>query len=122
MTDVSRLTDIVRETAYQIHLYLGVGFLEKVYENALVHRLRKVGLAVEQQVPITVHDEDGTVIGDYVADLLVESSLIVELKAVKSLTNDHEAQLLNYLKATRMKHGALINFGSQKFQIKKFAY
>ena len=116
------LADKVRETAYQIHLYLGVGFLEKVYENALVNRLRKAGFEVEQQIPVTVFDEDETVIGDYVADLLVDSCLIVELKAVKTLNKEHEAQIMNYLKASKKRHGVLINFGSQKFQIRKFIY
>ena len=122
MNDIKDLADIVRETAYKVHVYLGVGFLEKVYENALVNRLRKGGHAVEQQVTVKVYDEDGTIIGDYVADLLVDSSLLIELKAVKALINEHEAQLINYLKATKIKHGMLINFGSQKFEIRKFAY
>ena len=71
--DIKSLYDVIRQTACEIHVYHGSGHLEKVYENALVHRLRKLGLAVAQQYPITVYDEDGTEIGDYVADLLVES-------------------------------------------------
>lgn len=122
MNAIKDLADIVRETAYRVHVYLGVGFLEKVYENALVNRLRKGGHTVEQQVTVKVYDEDNTIIGDYVADLLVDSSLLVELKAVKALINEHEAQLINYLKATKIKHGMLINFGSQKFEIRKYAY
>lgn len=81
-----------------------------------------MGFDVEQQVPITVYDEDGTIIGEYVADLQVNSSLLVELKAVKVLTKEHEAQLINYLKATKKKHGVMINFGSSKFEIRKFIY
>ncbi|HEU0008905.1 MAG TPA: GxxExxY protein [Verrucomicrobiae bacterium] len=110
------------QTAYDIHVYHGHGHLEKVYENALAHRLRKAGLDVKQQHPIKVYDEDGTLIGDYLADLLVEGELIVELKTVKALANEHEAQILGYLKSARLEHGLLINFGSYKFEIRKFAW
>ncbi len=122
MKDIKTLGDQVRQTAYDIHVYHGHGHLEKVYENALAHRLRKAGLAVEQQHPIKVYDEDGTLIGDYLADLLVEGELVVELKAVKALANEHEAQILGYLKSARLEHGLLINFGSYKFEIRKFAW
>src|SRR3954464_10742683 len=81
MKTVNELCDVVRETAYAIHVFHGQGHLEKVYENALVHRLRKRGLEVKQQHPINVFDEDGTPIGDYLADLLVENVLIIELKS-----------------------------------------
>jgi GxxExxY protein len=118
--DIFELCDVVRETAYAIHVYHGHGHLEKVYENALVHRLRKTGLVVEQQHPIQVMDEDGTALGDFFADLFVEGILIVELKAAKAIADEHVAQLLGYLKSTRLEHGLLINFGSNKFQIKKF--
>ncbi|MEO5713087.1 MAG: GxxExxY protein [Luteolibacter sp.] len=121
METINDLCDLVRETSYAIHLYHGHGHLEKVYENALAHRLRKAGMKVEQQHPITVFDEDGTVIGEFVADLWVEGRLILELKAAKTLADEHTAQLLGYLKSSRMEHGLLINFGSYKFQIKKFA-
>ncbi len=79
-----QLCDIVRETGYTIHCYHKHGHLEKVYENALAHRLRKLGLEVKQQHPLKVYDEDGTVLGDYYADLLVDNRLIIELKAVKA--------------------------------------
>jgi GxxExxY protein len=69
-----------QQTAYEIHLYLGHGHLEKVYENALTHRLRKVGMEVKQQYPLTVYDEDGTLLGEYYADLLIEGALLVEMK------------------------------------------
>ena len=115
------LCDQIRQTAYDIHVYHAHGHLEKVYENALAHRLRKSGLAVAQQHPIHVFDEDGTVIGDYFADLLVENEIVVELKAVKTLAPDHEAQIIGYLKSSRRIHGLLINFGSYRFQIRKFA-
>ena len=115
------LCDQVRETAYAIHQYHGNGYLEKVYENALVHRLREAGLVVKQQHQLIVCDEDGTEIGEYYADLLIENELVVELKACKTTTNEHCAQLLHYLKGSGKEHGLLINFGSYKFQIKKFA-
>ncbi len=122
MKTINELCDIVRETSYAIHVYHGHGHLEKVYENALAHRLRKAGLeVVEQQHPIKVLDEDGTVIGDYYADLLVEGRLIVEIKAARALASEHVAQVLGYLKSTRLEHGLLINFGSYKFEIKKYA-
>ena len=121
MAMMSELCDAVRETAYAIHVYHGHGHLEKVYENALAHRLRKNGLDVKQQLPLTVYDEDGTLLGDYFADLLIADRLIVELKACRSLADEHVAQLLGYLKSARIEHGLLINFGSYKFQIKKYA-
>jgi GxxExxY protein len=120
MRDVLELCNAVRETAFAIHEYLGHGHLEKVYENALAHRLIKAGLAVEQQRPIKVYDEDGTLIGDYYADLLVEGVLVIEIKAAKALAPEHEAQILGYLKSSRLEHGLLINFGAFKFEIRKF--
>ncbi len=87
MKTVNKLCDAARETAYAIHVYHGQGHLEKVYENALAHRLRKLGLDAKQQHPIKVLDEDGTVIGEFAADLLVQNQLIVELKAAKSLAD-----------------------------------
>jgi GxxExxY protein len=110
----------VRQTAYDIHVYHGHGHLEKVYENALAHRLRKAGVAVEQQFPLAVYDEDGTIIGEYFADILVDGRLIVELKACKTLASEHTAQILGYLKSARIEDGLLINFGSFKFEIKKY--
>ena len=118
---INELCDLVRETSYAIHVYHGPGHLEKIYENALVHRLRKLGLDVKQQHFIKVLDEDGTLLGEYFADLFVEGRLIVELKAVKNLSDEHIAQLLGYLKSTRMEHGLLANFGGPRFQIKKYA-
>lgn len=120
MKTINELCDIARETDYAIHLYHGTGHLEKVYENALVNRLRKAGLDVKQQHPLQVFDEDGTNIGDYFADLLIDDRLIIELKACKTLADEHTAQLLGYLKSSRTEHGLLINFGSCKFQIKKY--
>jgi len=86
----------------------------------LVNRLVKVGINVEQQVPIAVRDEDGTVVGEYVADLVVNNELLIELKAVDAICEAHTAQVLGYLRATGLKHALLINFGGQHFQIKKY--
>lgn len=121
MKTINELCDVVRETSYAVHVYHGHGHLEKVYENVLAHRLRKLGYDVKQQFPIQVRDEDGTPIGDYLADLMIDNSLILELKAAKTLADEHLAQLLGYLKSTRVEHGMLINFGSYKFQVRKYA-
>ena len=121
MQDIMKLCDTVRETAFAIHRYHKHGHLEKVYENALAHRLRKLGFDVKQQHPLTVYEEDGTVIGEYFADLLVDSRLIIELKAVKALADEHIAQLLGYLRASRIEHGLLMNLGAPKFEIRKYA-
>jgi len=121
MSSINELCDLVRETAFAIHCYDGHGHLEKVYENALAHRLRKAGINVHQQFPIEVFDADGTPIGEYFADLLVEETLIAELKACRTLISDHEAQVLGYLRSARREHGILINFGSYKFQIRTYA-
>jgi GxxExxY protein len=120
MDDIKAVCDRVRQTSYDIHVYHAHGHLEKVYENALVHRLRKIGMEVKQQHPIQVFDEDGTLIGDYYADLIVDGRLVVELKSARSLMPEHEAQILGYLTSARVDHGLLINFGSYKFQVRKF--
>jgi GxxExxY protein len=117
--DIMRLCDQVREIAYAIHVYHGNGYLEKVYENALVHRLRKARFTIKQQHPITIRDEDGTVIGEYFADIIVNDILLIELKACKTLASEHKAQVLHYLKATGIEHGLIINFGSYRFEIQK---
>ncbi|MBN1590886.1 MAG: GxxExxY protein [Pirellulales bacterium] len=111
---------MVRETSFAIHAYHRNGHLEKVYERALANRLRKQGLGVEQQFALTVYDEDGATLGEYFADLFVEDCLIVEIKACKSITAEHVAQLLGYLKSSRVETGLLINFGAPKLYIKKF--
>lgn len=114
------LCDRVRETSLELHSYLRHRHLDKVYENGLAHRLQKEGLKVEQQHPLCVKDEDGTVLGDYFADLFVENLLVVELKACKAIANEHTAQLLGYLRACRVEHGVLVNFGASKLEIKKY--
>jgi GxxExxY protein len=118
-TDIMDLCNRIRQVAFDLHVYLRHGHLEKVYENGLAHRLRKAGMKVEKQYPLTVRDEDGTILGDYFTDLFIEGCLIVELKACKALAADHIAQVLGYLRASSHRHALLINFGSQKIEIKK---
>lgn len=118
--DIFNLCDIVRETSFEIHKYFRSGHLEKIYENALSHRLRKKGLDVRQQWPVAVFDEDGTLLGKFAADLLVDGRLVVELKACRMLVDEHIAQLLGYLRASRVEHGILVNFGGPRLQIKKY--
>jgi GxxExxY protein len=117
---INQLCDVVRETSFAIHKYHRNGHLEKVYENALVNRLSKLGLDVRQHYPLTVFDEDGTVLGEYFADLYVEGCLIVELKACKTVADEHVAQILGYLTSARVETGLLINFGAPKLQVKKY--
>lgn len=118
--EIFGLCDKIRETAFSLHCYLRHGHLEKVYENGLAHRLRKLGLKVIQQHPLNVFDEDGTSLGEYFADLFIENRLIVELKVCKTLAKEHVAQILGYLRACRISHGLLINFGAAKLQVKKY--
>jgi GxxExxY protein len=120
MSNINELCDVVRETSFAIHSYLRHGHLEKVYENALAHRLRKIGIAIEQQHPIDVRDEDGVILGQFFADLLVEGEIVVELKAAKSIASEHVAQVLGYLRATGKEHALLINFGAPVLYVKKF--
>ena len=110
------LASAVGQVAYGVHEYFGNGLLEKVYENAMEHRLVKAGYKVERQKPLKVFDEDGYCVGEYVADMVVNDSLIVELKAVKTLSPEHFAQIINYLKIIAKPIGLLINFGSYKFE------
>ena len=112
------LTQRVIGSAFTVYNTLGYGFLEKVYENALVHELRKAGLHITQQKPFPVF-YDGINVGDYVADLLVGESLLVELKSAKAIDDSHIAQCLNYLKAARLRHGLLLNFGPQRVEIRR---
>jgi GxxExxY protein len=104
------LTKQIIGAFYDVYNALGYGFLERVYENAMTIELRKRGLRVTTQAPINVY-YDGEVVGDYVADMIVEDKVIVELKAVRQLQTTHEAQLLNYLNATLYEVGLLFNFG-----------
>jgi GxxExxY protein len=106
----SELTEKIIKEAYFVFNSLGYGFLEKVYENALHKRLNEQGLETKQQYPINVFFE-GELVGEYYADLIVEYKVIVELKAIQELNKIHETQLVNYLKATEIEIGLLINFG-----------
>lgn len=112
------ITERVIGCAFKVSNALGCGFLEKVYENALVHEIRKSGLNVEQQHSIQVV-YDGVIVGDFLADLLVEGCVLVEVKAVKAVDNVHVAQCLNYLKGTGMPICLLLNFGSPRLEIKR---
>jgi len=112
------LTEKIIGAAFEVHNTLGAGFLEKVYQYALVKELKLQGYQAEPEVKIPVYYKD-ELVGDYSADILVEGRIILELKALSSLTGEHEAQLLNYLKATSLKVGLLINFGANRVQIKR---
>lgn len=105
--------------AMEVHRKLGYGFLEKVYENALMVLLRREGIKAEQQAKIQVMFE-GEVVGDYIADILLADGLIVELKAQDKITDANRAQILNYLKATGIKVGYLINFGKRSLEYERF--
>lgn len=112
------ITELVIGAAYRVANTLGLGFLEKVYENALVHEVKKLDLQVEQQFPIKVV-YDGIVVGDFYVDLLIEKRIVVELKYAKGIDDAHLAQCLNYLKATEATLGLLVNFGTPRVQIKR---
>jgi GxxExxY protein len=118
--DILALCDTIRQTGYLLHKHLQAGHLEKVYENGLVHRLTKQCLRVQAQYSLKVYDEDGTILGDYVADLLVADCLLVEIKACRAIADEHLVQLLGYLRASRIEHGLVMNFGAPRFQIRKF--
>lgn len=117
---INQLCDLVRETSFAIHRYHRHGHVEKIYENGLAHRLRKQGVGVEQQHPLAVYDEDGTVLGDFYADLLIEGRLVVELKAVRAIADEHVTQILGYLHSARIETGLLINFGAPILSVKKY--
>ena len=115
---MSQLTEKVIQCAFAVSNALGCGFLEKVYENALAHELRKAGLKANQQHSITVY-YDGVAVGEYAADLLVEGVLLLELKAIKEFDDIHLAQCLNYLKATDLRLCLLMNFGKPKLEFRR---
>lgn len=117
--DVNELTKKIIGFAFEVSNTLGIGFVEKVYENALVHLIRKAGLKIVQQYPIEVNF-DGVLVGKFVADLLVEDRVLVELKAVSMLAKEHTAQALNYLRASDLEICLIINFGKSKIEIKRF--
>jgi GxxExxY protein len=117
--DLNELTYQINGAIYEVNRELGPGFLEKVYEAALLIELRERGLQAERQVPVTVAYK-GNLVGEYFADMIVECKVILELKAVDNLEKIHEAQLLNYLKATGYPVGLLVNFTYPKAQIRRF--
>ena len=112
------LCDQIIGLAMKAHSTLGPGFLESVYQNALTWELRKSGFKSEAQRPISVQ-YDGQIVGVFAADLLVNDSVIVEIKAIQTLAKAHEAQLVNYLTATGMNEGLLLNFGAERLEFKK---
>ncbi|MEM6331088.1 MAG: GxxExxY protein [Planctomycetota bacterium] len=116
-----QVTERIIGSAYRVSNALGVGFLEKVYENALRHELQKQGLNVQQQAPVSVV-YDGVCVGEYFIDLLVEGVVVVELKHAKSLSDAHLAQCLNYLKATSKSLALLINFGNPRVEIRRVVH
>jgi GxxExxY protein len=105
-----KTTSLLLQVFFDVYNKLGYGFLERVYENSMAIAARKLGLRIEQQVPIRVHF-DGALVGEYAADIVADGIVIVELKAGRALGEEHEAQLLNYLKATPYEVGLLLNFG-----------
>jgi GxxExxY protein len=119
--EVNRICDTVRECGFGLHQYLGSGFREKVYERGMIHRMRKAGLKVRVQPSVKIFDEDGTELIEENLDLIVED-VVLELKAIRETSDADIAQLLGYLKATRFRHGLLINFGASKYFIKKYVF
>jgi len=117
--DVNLITQKIIGCAYEVSNTLGTGFVEKVYENALAHQIRKsASFSVVQQYPIKV-SYDGVVVGEFFADMLVQEKVVVELKAVSMLKDEHIAQALNYLRASGLEICLLINFGQSKIEIKR---
>lgn len=119
--ELDDLTYQINGAIYEVNRELGSGFLEKVYENALLKEFALRGIQAESQVPMTVRYK-GESVGDYFADIVVEGRVILELKAVEVLKGIHEAQILNYLKATGCKVGLLVNFSYPKAEIKRFVF
>jgi GxxExxY protein len=114
----AEISEQIIKSFYHVYNTLGYGFLERVYENALRNSLRKVGLEVQQQFPISVYFED-EVVGEYFADIVVASKIIVEVKAAESIAKEHESQILNYLKATGYQVGLILNFGPKPSFVRK---
>ncbi|MEK7399480.1 MAG: GxxExxY protein [Candidatus Poribacteria bacterium] len=116
--EYNKITERIINCAFIVSNTLGVGFLEKVYENAMFIELQKANLDTKQQFPIKIYYEN-ICVGDYYADLLVNDEIIIELKTVKAIEEIHIAQLLNYLKATNKKVGLILNFAKPKVEIKR---
>ena len=116
--NLDEISERVIGCAFTVANTLGIGFLEKVYENALAHELTKSGLLVAQQIPIEVK-YDAITVGSYIADLLVENAVLVEIKAVRALDSTHDAQCLNYLRATGLTVCLLMNFANPRLEIRR---
>jgi GxxExxY protein len=116
--DHEELTEKIIGAAYKVHNTMGGGFLESVYEQCMLIELREAGLKVEHQTPVDVYYE-GELVGEFVADLLVEDAIIVELKAVRQIALAHEIQLVNYLAATGKDVGLILNFGPRKVEVRR---
>ena len=116
--DIEELITRIIQCAYNVRMKLSAGFLESVYKNALLIELEENGLSAETEVPINVY-YNNVIVGEFRADIVVENAVVIELKATQHLTPIHEAQLVNYLTATGIEHGLLINFGSEKIEIKR---
>ncbi len=112
------LTEKIIGCAYNVYNKMGFGFLESVYEKCLIIELHKAGLDVESQKPITVY-YDNEIVGEFVADIIVNDTVILELKSVRQIINAHEVQLVNYLVATGKPVGLILNFGESKVEIKR---
>ena len=117
----NELSQCVIGCAFEVSNTLGVGFFEKVYENALCVEFQKQGLSFIRQKSVDVSYK-GNLVGEYITDIIVEDSLLLELKAVKTLCSEHEAQLINYLKVTELTYGLLLNFGKPKLGIKRMIW
>ncbi|MSP00987.1 MAG: GxxExxY protein [Acetobacteraceae bacterium] len=115
---LNAITERIIGCAFTVANALGQGFSEKVYENALAHELEKAGLGVDRQYGIVVH-YDGIIVGTYIADILVQKSVLVELKAVRALDSGHAGQCLNYLAATRLPLCLLLNFGARRLEVRR---
>jgi GxxExxY protein len=113
-----KLTEAIIGCAMKVHRTLGSGFLESVYQKALEHELKKAGLSVIRESPLTVY-YDGVSVGDFFADMIVEDTIVIETKATQSLVSPHEVQLVNYLNAIQKDIGLLLNFGAASLQIKR---
>lgn len=116
--ELNSISEKIIGSAFKVSNTLGAGFLEKVYQNSLIIELLEIGLDAVKEKPITIYYND-TIVGEYYADILVNNLIIIETKAVTAINEIHQAQLLNYLKATKLHLGILINFGTPKVQIKR---
>lgn len=116
--DIEKLIKTIIQCAYNVRMHLAAGFLENVYQKALVIELEEKGIHADTEMPINVYYKN-EIVGEFRADIIVEREIIIELKAVQHLTPIHEAQLVNYLTATHKDHGILINFGSERLEIKR---